>query len=120
MDPGSFAKIVTRDATPAAGAAGACAGNMRAAWKELLKRADDQAQDGWSSLSKLLRLCPSARQVTSVDDLYSWMDWAQSSFDYMAMGNYPYPSSYILNGNGEVLFSPPPLLPPPPPLSYQL
>ena len=22
--------------------------------------------------------------------------------DYMAMGNYPYPSSYILNGNGQL------------------
>jgi lysosomal Pro-X carboxypeptidase len=26
--------------------------------------------------------------------------WLQGAFDYMAMGSYPYPSSYILNGEG--------------------
>ena len=29
VDPGTYAKIVTRDATPAAGAAAACAPNIR-------------------------------------------------------------------------------------------
>lgn len=32
-DSGSYAKIVTRDASPAAGAAAACVPNMRRAWQ---------------------------------------------------------------------------------------
>jgi len=32
-DSGSYAKIVTRDASPAGGAAKACVPNMRAAWQ---------------------------------------------------------------------------------------
>jgi lysosomal Pro-X carboxypeptidase len=30
------------------------------------------------------------------------MYWLQDAFDYLAMGNYPYPSSYILNGDGTL------------------
>ena len=32
----------------------------------------------------------------------SAMEWLQSAFDYLAMGNFPYPSGYILNGDGTL------------------
>ena len=46
-----------------------------------------------------MRLCDALRAPEDVDDA---MAWAQDAFDYMAMGNYPYPSSYILNGDGTL------------------
>ena len=46
-------------------------------------------------------ICPSV-QLNSTADLLAMRDWASSAFDMMAMGNYPYPSSYMLNGGGEL------------------
>ena len=57
---------------------------------------------GLKELESLFRLCP-GQHVKNNDDLYALAYWAQSAFDFMAMGNYPYPSSYILNGDGQVL-----------------
>ncbi|RLN48790.1 hypothetical protein BBJ28_00008791, partial [Nothophytophthora sp. Chile5] len=42
-------------------------------------------------------LCESTR-LDSEADVESLMGWARDAFDSMAMGNYPYPSSYIMSG----------------------
>jgi hypothetical protein len=34
--------------------------------------------------------------------VYTLVYWLQSAFDFMAMGNYPYPSGYVLNGGGQL------------------
>lgn len=106
MDPGAFAKGVTWDATSAGGSPPACASNVRAAWGEMLRRgsSDSSREDNEKSIASVaspLRLCPS-QPLSTPDDLAAVMDWLQDAFDYLAMGNYPYRSSYILNGDGTL------------------
>lgn len=40
--------------------------------------------------------------LNTTSDVAVVRDWAAAAFDMMAMGSYPYPSSYMLNGNGEL------------------
>jgi lysosomal Pro-X carboxypeptidase len=40
--------------------------------------------------------------VESRDAVIQLRDWLSSAWDFMAMGDFPYPSSYMLNGNGEL------------------
>ncbi|KAK9841268.1 hypothetical protein WJX74_002844 [Apatococcus lobatus] len=96
-DSGSYAKVVTRDATPAAGAAEACAPNMRQAWQELFSASE--TAEGRRRVRDSMQLCPDAHldNRSSADALAGWLS---SAFDYLAMGEYPYPSPYILNGAG--------------------
>ncbi|KAL0043128.1 hypothetical protein WJX79_009933 [Trebouxia sp. C0005] len=49
-------------------------GNLRNAWKQLKE---------WGS-----------------NDADMLAQWAQNAFDYLAVGDYPYPSNYMLNGQG--------------------
>ena len=44
----------------------------------------------------------SADPAPSREAVASAMEWLQSAFDYLAMGNFPYPSGYILNGDGTL------------------
>ncbi|KAL3139915.1 hypothetical protein ABBQ38_004205 [Trebouxia sp. C0009 RCD-2024] len=99
VDPGAFAKIVTRDATPAGGAPQACAGNLRKAWQQLNDWGD--SEKGRGQIRKAMQLCPAAN-LTSSDEGYELAQWAQNAFDYLAMGDFPYPSGYMLNGQGEL------------------
>ncbi len=96
-DAGGFAAVVTRDASPAAGAAPACVDNLRAAWRELFARARSDA--GRSELSGIFRLCGDSA-LSSEDDALSLAYWLQSAFDYLSMGNFPYESDYLTNGDG--------------------
>ena len=95
-DEGSFASIVTYDATQAGGAGSdRCSNNVRKAWPRLFELGKTAA--GRQQLSTLFQLCPNSAVKTS-SDVWALAFWLQSSMDYMAMGSYPYPSSYILNG----------------------
>ncbi|GAB4814859.1 hypothetical protein N2152v2_001905 [Parachlorella kessleri] len=98
-DSGSFAKIVTRDAWPEGGSAHDCADNVRRAWKTLFKWG--KSGGGRAAIGHAMRLCNDS-SLDNKDDVAELADWASSAWDYMAMGDYPYPSSYILNGNGEL------------------
>ena len=99
-DPGGFAAIVTRDASPAAGSPPACVPNLRAAWQALFA-AGSSGAEGLSMLSSTFRLCGAGMSKT--DDVAALADWLQSAFDYLAMGNFPYPSDYLLNSGGGAL-----------------
>jgi len=96
-DTGSYAKIVTEDASAAGGASDSCSNNIREAWPKLFKMGE--TSDGRAKLADLFRLCPNSG-LNSTADVYALAYWLQSSMDYMAMGSYPYASSYILNGHG--------------------
>jgi lysosomal Pro-X carboxypeptidase len=98
-DIGSYARLVTFDATPAAGSAVNCAPNIRRVWPTI--RSLGKSEDGRSTLRSALSLCDST-PLTTPADVESLIDWAKGSFDYMSMGNYPYPSSYIMNGQSEL------------------
>mmetsp|Transcript_19116 Transcript_19116/g.53498 ORF Transcript_19116/g.53498 Transcript_19116/m.53498 type:complete len:399 (-) Transcript_19116:306-1502(-) len=94
FSPSSYWKVVTRDATPAAGAAPGCSSRVRLAFQTLMESAAGDPVDR-AVVASRLRLCsPLARQEDMVRVAY----WLQGAFDAYAMGNYPYPSSYI---NGD-------------------
>ncbi|KAI9999187.1 hypothetical protein PInf_004006 [Phytophthora infestans] len=95
LDKGSFERIVTFDASEEAGSAPNCVPNIRRTWPAMKKLGD--TEDGRKQLKRALSLCDSVK-LESRKDVDEVMDWAKSAFDYMAMGNYPYPSSYIMNG----------------------
>ncbi|KDD71492.1 serine carboxypeptidase S28, partial [Helicosporidium sp. ATCC 50920] len=88
-DAGSFARIVTRDASPEGGSAPACAPNARSAWQALFELSD--SSQGRSRARRALRLCPSVR-LESKEDGVAVANWAQGAWDYLAMGNFPYAS----------------------------
>ena len=81
-DFGSFAKIVTRDAMPEAGAAAQCAPNMRAAWKTLFSLGKNESDR--KRIHSAMSLCPEAK-LKSNDDVWALAYWLQSAFDYLAM-----------------------------------
>ncbi|RLN48792.1 hypothetical protein BBJ28_00008792 [Nothophytophthora sp. Chile5] len=95
LNKGSYAHIVTFDASEQAGSAPNCIPNIRRTWPAMKKLG--ATEEGRNSLKKALSLCDNVK-LESDEDVASVLDWAKSSFDYMAMGNYPYPSSYIMNG----------------------
>lgn len=96
-DPGSFAEIVTRDASPEKGSSNECASNSREAWKTMFELG--KTSDGRYEIAKAMNLCDKGL-LDSTDDVIELANWAQNAWDYLAMGDYPYPSSYILNGEG--------------------
>ena len=97
VDPGAFADGVTMDATAAGGSPPACAPNVRAAFAELIRRSETDPK----SIKAPMRLCDDTPLGKSKDVLDVAL-WAQGAFDYLAMGNFPYESSYILNGDGTL------------------
>ncbi len=56
---------------------------------------------GLKEIAGAFQLCEDV-PLKSDDDVTELLFWAQTAFDYMAMGNYPYPSSYMLNGKGNL------------------
>lgn len=49
------------------------------------------APTGRGNITSAMRLCPSAN-LSSADDVIMLRDWLAAAWDYMAMGNFPYPS----------------------------
>ena len=94
VNPNFYAEGVTYDVTPAAGASEFCETNLRKAFANLALTEIDPS---------LLR---SAFQVCDTDDTQdselgiAATEWISEALSYMAMGNFPYPSGYILNGDG--------------------
>ena len=94
--PNFFAEGVTYDVTPRAGSSPQCETNLRHALAaKALVQADPQL------IRSSFAVC--ADDPTADEDM-GWMatQWLNSALAYMAMGNFPYPSSYILNGDGQL------------------
>ncbi|KXZ49452.1 hypothetical protein GPECTOR_21g678 [Gonium pectorale] len=95
-EPSRFWEVVTYDATEPAGSLPECAPNVRSAFKHLMELG--ATEQGRTLLRRLLRLCdPIQDEAAAVDAAY-WLQAStvlQGAFDAFAMGNYPYPSSYI-------------------------
>lgn len=91
-----FAKGVTYDVSPAAGANAFCESNLRKAFADLAL-----LQIEPSLLRRAFSVC--ATDNTTDDDL-GWVAtfWLKEALDFMSMGNFPYPSKYILNGDGSL------------------
>ena len=108
FDSGSFAATVTDDAGPKGGSSEACSGNVREAWKVLFASVEEgtgRDEVTPAAASAALRLCPAGGQTRALatrEDAQLVADWASSAFDSCAMGMFPYPSSYMLNGDAEL------------------
>ncbi|OQS01398.1 lysosomal Pro-X carboxypeptidase [Achlya hypogyna] len=86
-------QIVTRDATPVAGAAPSCEANVRATWPLLFAAAQTAA--GRAELSEIFRVC---RPLATAGDADALAMGLLMAWDTMAMGNFPFPSSYLTDG----------------------
>jgi lysosomal Pro-X carboxypeptidase len=104
-----YAEGVTYDVQTKGGASSEwCEGNFRAAFAaERLAYAGATAE-GRAALVEGFNLCEGAIDTEGGDDdgdgSSSGWDvtyWLNTALSYLAMGNYPYPSSYILNGDGK-------------------
>jgi lysosomal Pro-X carboxypeptidase len=90
-DPGNFEQfwqVVTRDMTPAAGAAPACSANVRAAWDAIDAAASGSQQD-LDRLSSIFQMC----QPLASTDAEALKILHLNAWDTCAMGNFPYPSN---------------------------
>ncbi|KAJ1623328.1 serine carboxypeptidase S28-domain-containing protein [Pavlovales sp. CCMP2436] len=96
-DAGSFGKGVTYDASAKGGGSHTCVQRVSSAWKALFELGKSAA--GRRQLDSIFQLCPSSR-LGAEEDVLSLAGWLQSAMDFMAMGSYPYSSSYMLNGGG--------------------
>eukprot|EP00026_Physarum_polycephalum_P004134 Phypoly_transcript_04151.p1 GENE.Phypoly_transcript_04151~~Phypoly_transcript_04151.p1 ORF type:complete len:525 (-),score=61.50 Phypoly_transcript_04151:200-1774(-) len=97
----AFQIIETQDASPAQGSSAQCVPNVRATFSDILKYGTTDS--GRKDISAGFNLC-SPLQTES--DAYNLVNWVKSAWDFMTMGNYPYPSDYITNGNGVLPANP--------------
>lgn len=96
-DYNAFNKGVTFDASTAGGAADACKTNLKAAWPRILGAGETAS--GRQVLADAFRTCSPVRPKSgTVDDALAIVRWAEAVWATMAMGNYPYASSYLLHG----------------------
>lgn len=89
----AFWQVVTGDATPAAGAAAKCAPNVRRAWDHIFEMG--KSQSGRQQLAKTFRLC-GADPLKTEQDVMRLALMQVNAWDSMSMGNYPYPSNYLV------------------------
>jgi len=89
----AYWQVVTRDATAAAGSADGCAANVRRSWDEIF--AMGKTQSGRSMLANLFKLC-GTNPLKTEQDVMRLALMHLNAWDTMAMGNYPYPSNYLV------------------------
>ncbi|GMF39536.1 unnamed protein product [Phytophthora fragariaefolia] len=95
-DTEAFNRVVTFDMSEEAGSPRNCIPNLRRALNAAVKLAE--TQDGRKKLAELLHLCD-ADVIQAPDDIISI---AAEAYGDLAMGNYPYPTSYIMDGNVDL------------------
>jgi lysosomal Pro-X carboxypeptidase len=83
-DPNGFARVVTRDAGPK------CAALVRTGLEIIFSAGKNKT--GRDMLSKTFKLC---RALQSQDEAEELLSWVSSYWDYLAMGDFPYPSIYV-------------------------
>ncbi|KAI4383446.1 hypothetical protein MLD38_009281 [Melastoma candidum] len=65
-----------------------CFETIKKSWEALIE--EGRKENGLQKLTKMFCLC---RELKNVDDL---VDWLSSAYSYLAMVNYPYPSSFLM------------------------
>ena len=95
IDPTGYDKVITFDASPGAGAAPNCASNIRKAWDVMMTLGS--TSQGRTQIQQIFSLCA---EIDSLATIKTLMEWIKDAYSSMAMGNYPYASSYLLNGLG--------------------
>ena len=89
-DTNAFWRVVTRDASPDAGSDPSCIANVRATWPIMFNLAKSAA--GLEKLRQLMRICPPTLGL----DVHSVAMIALNAWDTLSMGNFPYPSNYLI------------------------
>ncbi|ETL86705.1 hypothetical protein L917_13905 [Phytophthora nicotianae] len=97
FDGQKYWQVVTRDASPAAGSAKNCVPNAQKSWPQIFELA--KTESGRSTLSSVFRLCEPLTKEEQGEDLAMSVLFA---FDTLAMGDFPYPSSYLTGGAVEL------------------
>ena len=93
-DYDAFYRIVTRDASAAGGASDACAANVKRGLERVLRSGKSDA--GRAALAKGFRMC----SVPTTDaEVWAVKAWVEAPWATMAMGNYPYASTYLMHGH---------------------
>lgn len=98
-DPNFYAQGVSFDLTPDGGVGNEwCEANFRAAFADERLAYIGATAEGRAALEEAFQLC----EPLGDDPSSGWevAYWINDALSYMAMGDYPYPSSYILNGDG--------------------
>lgn len=85
---------VTYDATATGGSAPACVANVKAAWAAMAVAAETPA--GLANLSSAFNMC---EPLNGPSDVFALGIFLLNAWDTMAMGSYPYPSSYLTGGS---------------------
>ncbi|KAL3661281.1 hypothetical protein V7S43_013487 [Phytophthora oleae] len=93
FDGQKYWQVVTRDASPAAGSAKNCVPNAQKSWAQIFELS--KSEIGRATLSSLFRLCEPLTKEEQGEDLAMSVLFA---FDTLAMGDFPYPSSYLTGG----------------------
>lgn len=88
-DPASFARVVTRDAGPK------CAAAVKSGLQAMYSLG--KTDRGRDVLSRTFALCKSIRSFSEAEEL---LDYAADHWNYLAMGDYPYPSTYVQPDGG--------------------
>jgi len=96
-DFNAFNTAVTFDASKAGGASDKCHASLKEAWPRIL--AASRSEKGRELLTRSFRTCAPIRPPDETsDDGLDIVQWAEGPWANMAMGNYPYPSSYLMHG----------------------
>lgn len=91
-NPASYWETVTFNARKEAGSDPNCIDNVKAAFKLIIELSTSTA--GLEQLSDSFKICtPLGDEADGTRLAY----WAQAAFDAFAMGNYPFPSAYMLD-----------------------
>lgn len=89
----AYWEVVTRDATGAGGSAPSCAANVRRSWQHVFDTGKTAA--GRRKLAATFRLCGDDPLKTA-EDVNNLALMHLNAWDTMAMGNFPYPSNYLI------------------------
>lgn len=90
-DGQTFWQVVTRDATEAAGSDASCAPNVRRAWQDLFELG--KTDGGRQQLTSIFRLC---EPLLTLEDVRNLALMHLNAWDTMSMGNFPFPSNYLI------------------------
>lgn len=90
-DGSSYWRVVTRDATVAAGSVAGCEPGVRATWPALFETA--ASPEGREALSSTFQLCEPLPEAGGADRLAGYL---LNVWDTLAMGNFPYASNYLV------------------------
>jgi lysosomal Pro-X carboxypeptidase len=92
----AFSEGVTHDLSAGAGAGASdnCKKNLHAAYP--LMQSTGRTKEGRAMLSSAFKTCYA---IETEEEVAALISWAQGPFANMAMGNYPYPSTYLMHGD---------------------